>query len=138
MSDVLSVDVLIANKLKKIYKGCDENKDGCLIFQGSRNNRGYGRYHLTYPRWGTVNTTVHRAVYILEKRSPELIRDHDKGEISHLCGMKLCVQIKHLRLESGSDNMHRHSCHKDEKSYLGCHPPCVIPRPTPRPPVSEK
>ena len=124
-SDAMSDDQKICRKLEKIYRRCHPTEYGCKVFAGSTTAQGYGRYHLTYPGAGSVNTTVHKAVYILERKEPDLIRDREGRQVSHLCGTKLCTNIEHLVLENASKNRFRCSCQKQNKCD-GCQPPCII------------
>ena len=116
----------IRAKLELIYSRCVTSLDGCLLMQeGSQTKSGYPRYHLRYPEHGEVNTTLHRAVYIMEHRRPELIRNQAGGEVSHRCGQKACVKLDHLVLETSAKNNYRKECHRCKKCY-GCSPPCII------------
>ena len=118
-------DQKIHSKLRFIYQKCHRNGVCLLVGVGSRTRNGYPRYHLRYPGYREVNTTLPRAVYILEHRRPELIRNVDAGEVSHRCGEKACVEVQHLLLESPSDNKKRIICHS-HKRCGGCSPPCII------------
>ena len=115
----------ILSKLQFIYQKCDKNGTCLLVGVGSLTWNGYHRYHLRYPGHREVNTTLQRAVYILEHRRPDLIRNVDAGEVSHRCGEKACVEVQHLLLESSSDNKKRIVCHNNKKCG-GCTPPCII------------
>ena len=121
----MSDDQKIGPKLERIYNRCHSTKYGCKVFTGLSTAQRYGRYHLTYPGAGSVNTTVHKAVYILERREPDLMRDKEGRHVSHLCGIKLCTNIRHLVLENASKNRFRFNCQKQSKCD-GCQPPCVI------------
>ena len=124
-NDKPSAESQIKRKLKSIY-----NKSGvvggCLVpAGGSETGKGYLRYHLRYPGTGEVNTTMHRAVFVLEHRRPDLLRNSDAGEVSHRCGNKRCVQINHLVLETSAANNSRRNCH-DEGHCFDCQPPCIF------------
>ena len=123
-----SMNTVIEDRLKSIYGRFKDAPNGCKVPQdrGSLTKEGYGRCLLRYPGHDRVNTTLHRAVYILEKRQPELIRNKAAGEISHRCGNKVCVQIDHLILESPAENCLRRRCHDDGKCYGGHREPCII------------
>ena len=93
VSAALSDEEQIKRKLKTIYEKCRITNNDCLLFNGSTTKGRYGRYCMTYPGPGwkrKANTTVHKAVYVLETRRPELLGTTDGGEVSHLCGVKLC------------------------------------------------
>ena len=123
-----SIDSIILDRLEDIYRRfrCDQN--GCKVpkASGGSTREGYGRCFLRYPGYGPVNTTLHRAVYMLEKRQPELIRNVAAGEVSHRCGNKCCVEINHLILESPAENCLRRRCHADGRCYGGHREPCII------------
>ncbi len=121
-----STEATLVAKLHKIYS-THIYVNECLVPEKEVAVRrdGYRRCHLTYPGELSVNTTLHRAVYILEKRDPSLIRNKSAGEVSHRCGNKTCINIRHLVLEQPSANSLRRSCHRDRRCY-GCSPSCII------------
>ena len=123
-----SVDAVIEDRLKSIYRRCSDDSNGCKMLQGGESSTkgGYGRCLLKYPGYCPVNTTLHRAVFILEHRRPELIRNKAAGEVSHRCGRKLCMQIHHLILESPAENCLRRRCHEDGECYGDHREPCII------------
>jgi hypothetical protein len=123
--DGMSDEAKIKCKLDRIYMKCHRKGDCLLVHSGCKNKYGYFRYHLRYPGHGEVNTTLHRAVFILEGRQPTLIRNTAAGEVSHRCGEKSCVEVRHLKLESSTANKKRIGCHSSEKCD-GCSPPCII------------
>ena len=124
MSAAMSDEEKIQKRLHNIYRKCQEGNNGCLIFTGASSRDGYGKCHLRYPGAGEIHTSSHRAVYILENRQPDLLRDRTR-EVSHTCGEKKCVRLQHLFLESPSENEFRKSCHRDGQCYH-CEPPCSI------------
>ena len=125
-SDSPGTEDKIKSKLSFIYERCVREGE-CLIVCGRSTTRnGYPRHHLRYPGHGEVNTTLHRAVFILEERRPDLIRNPSAGEVSHRCGVKTCVEMRHLVLESSADNNRRKDCHAARECYHGCLPPCII------------
>jgi hypothetical protein len=115
-------------KLAKIYSQFEPH-NGCMLPTNKRATmaNGYLRYFLRYPGEGPCNTTLHRAVYVLEKRAPEVLRNKAAGQVSHRCGNKTCINISHLVLEQPSQNCDRRRCHLDRKCYghEGT-PECVI------------
>lgn len=126
-SDGMTDDEKIESKLHRIYHKCTRHGHCLVVDEGSsKNNSGYFRYLLIYPGYRGVNTTMHRAVYVLEKRRPDIIRNHSAGHVSHLCGTKSCVEISHLVLESSADNNRRITCHESRICSGGCSPPCII------------
>lgn len=127
-SDKPSIDMQIRNKLGRIYSKF-VYKDECLVPKDGKSptmtKDGYLRYHLRYPGAVPVYTTLHRAVFILEKRKPEMIRNRTAGDVSHLCGKKSCINIEHLCIETASLNSYRRGCHQQGRCF-GCEPPCVF------------
>ena len=123
-----SSDAVIAERLDGIYRRFKTDQNGCMIPRetGKTTTGGYGRCFLRYPGHDPVNTTLHRAVYILEKRQPNLIRNKGAGEVSHRCGNKTCVQVGHLILESHSENCLRRRCHEDGQCYGDHQESCII------------
>jgi len=70
-------------------------KNGCLEFQGSKNEDGYGTV-----RSGSTTVLAHRAVW------DELAGDIPKGlHVRHKCDNPPCVEITHLELGTHKDNM---------------------------------
>ena len=123
--DGMTVEQRILSKLQCIYEKSARNGDCLLAVVGSRNKDGYYRYHLRYPGHREVYTSLPRAVYILEHRRPDLMRNVHAGEVSHRCGEKTCVEVRHLVLESSSLNKRRITCHGTQKCN-GCSPPCIL------------
>ena len=121
-----SDEAKIVAKLSAIYAK-SRVVNGCRIVdgRGATTRDGYRRCFLRYPGERPVNTTLHRAVFIMENRDPSLIRNKAAGEVSHRCGNKACITIGHLVLEQPSQNSNRRSCHRDGRCY-GCLPPCII------------
>jgi hypothetical protein len=70
-----------------------EKTDGCWLWRGSRNGRGYGTY---------CNQPAHRIAYELE-HGPAL----RVLEIDHLCMVRHCVNPRHLEAVSKSENGRR-------------------------------
>ena len=117
-SDGMSDDQKIGHKLERIYNRCHSTKYGCKVFTGSTTAQGYWRYHLTYPGAGSVNTTVHEAVYIiLERREPDLMWGKEGRRVSHLCGIKLCTNVRYLVLENAPKNRFRFNYQKQSKMW---------------------
>ena len=105
----------------------------CKIWSGKARGvfRFYGRVCLSYPGPGqpkSVQTSVSRAVYVLDKQKPELLRNPEAGDVSHRCDNPLCINPDHLPLESRVANSQRRTCHSDS-TCLGCIPPCIIIQP---------
>jgi hypothetical protein len=128
------LSVLISKKIDGIIKRCTENGGDCLMWPVSSTrgktttSDGYGRVKLTYPGFprSTVETTVHRAIFILMERRPDLIKNKPAGDISHLCHRKRCVRREHLVLESHTANMLRNECQVLEKCQCGQSPLCIV------------
>ena len=122
-------------KVNDIVKRCTEVGD-CLLWperssqgKSSCTLDGYGRIRLSYPGLpggSGIETTVHRAMFILLERRPDLIKNKSAGDISHLCHKKRCVRRNHLVLESRSANMLRNECLGLEKCQCGQFPACIV------------
>lgn len=98
----------------------------CLIWQGKSRAGQYGRVCFQYPGQGpgSVQMSVSRAVFILHHRRPDLVGGGE-GDVSHRCQRPLCINLKHLTLESRSANTQRRTCKRDGSCY-GCQPPCIF------------
>jgi hypothetical protein len=123
-----SIEKKIQDRLDTFLKNTTPN-GACKIWNGkARNGSGfYGRVCLTYPGYTAVQTTVSRAVYVLDQRAPNLLgAHHEEGEVSHRCNRPLCIEPTHLTLEKKPANDQRRTCHNLLKRCRGCHPPCII------------
>lgn len=73
--------------------------DGCWIWHGSKNSRGYGRF---YPGRPLPSVYAHRWSYErFVGRIPAGL------QIDHLCRVKHCVNPAHLEPVTARENMHR-------------------------------
>lgn len=84
-------------RLAAILKRCTEQPDGCLLWQGFINKKGYGAAgHIS----GAV-TNVHRIVYEL---SHNVILPSNIV-VRHTCDVRNCCNINHLLKGSQQDNV---------------------------------
>lgn len=132
MSTRKSTDTQIKERLDGFLANTTASGE-CKIWSGkARESSGfYGRVCLSYPGPGqpkSVQTSVSRAVYVLDKQKPELLRNPEAGDVSHRCDNPLCINPDHLTLESRVANSQRRTCHSDS-TCLGCIPPCIIIQP---------
>ncbi len=81
---------------EKFYAKTDLTPDGCRVWTGSANERGYGYF---YPAM-RVRFRAHRFAWMLERGPiPE------DRIIDHLCRNRLCVNVEHLRLVTWRQNV---------------------------------
>lgn len=111
---------------------------GCWIWQGKARtpkprapgprDHDAGRYGRVKLRWPgqlrLIQTTVHRAVYALVNRHPDILGNERSGDVSHLCGTHLCIKPDHLTLENRAANCQRRTCHR-RAAACSCQPPCL-------------
>ena len=118
------INVKIIQKSQKM-----ENIHGCLLWQGSVGNNGYGRKKLKTAdgKWKIIS--VHRIVYMCKIHSydiPTMSDDGTKLEISHICNHKLCINVDHLALETHDVNMERGHCFLQNQCTKAHQPYCLI------------
>ncbi len=121
-------DAAVAKKLQKIMSRV-EPRGSCLEYYKGTTKGNYGRYHMCYPYEGQsfkAQMTASRAVYILEKRRPDMVGEPDTGHVSHLCHNSRCVNIEHLHLEHPSSNEQRKACKIKRECQGSCNPPCIF------------
>ena len=82
--------------------------DECMLFKGSsRDKEGYGRMRYSVPGIGRQKeTSVHRMSKMLECRNLTL----GEGDASHICHNKLCINPKHISIETNIVNNNRKAC----------------------------
>ena len=130
MSDRLSLEQQIKKILDRFLRNSDQDGE-CKLWRGkARNSSGrYGRVCLTYPGDGqpkAVQTSVSRAVYVLDRRRPDILQNPEAGDVSHRCLNTLCINPRHLTLESRVLNSQRRSCQQGIKEACSCVPPCIL------------
>lgn len=67
---------------------------GCLLFQGTLNNSGYGTVHASHPGIGT-----HRVVWIAERGPVPAGK-----ELHHECEQRNCVNVEHLQVVTKAEH----------------------------------
>ena len=126
---------LKADIYKKSKIDCSNSK-GCVIWSGSKTTNGhYGKKRVTWPDGYRETAKVHKLVMmtILKKRVkrhiPILATVNDKKvklEVSHICHSSLCVNPKHLLLETHERNMERRTCRVQKLCTQTHHPICIM------------
>lgn len=89
-----------------------QKTDGCWLWTGARNNKGYGLVRVS----GNL-VLVHRLSYesAIGPIPPEL-------QIDHLCRVRLCVRPTHLEPVTGKENIRRGAGHGHETECPRGHP----------------
>jgi hypothetical protein len=83
--------------LERLLLKTDVSPDGCWLWRGGDNGRGYGVMGLRDPR---RTTYVHRVMYELAK-GPIL----EGYEVAHTCDVRNCVRPSHLVLMTHAGNV---------------------------------
>lgn len=83
--------------LERLLLKTDVSPDGCWLWRGGDNGRGYGVIGLREPRRSAY---VHRVMYELAK-GPIL----DGYEVAHTCDVRNCVRPSHLVLMTHEGNV---------------------------------
>lgn len=71
----------------------------CLLWQGALNENGYG-----YIKLKGKQVLVHRfvALYYMDRSVEQLVRlDRPKMYVKQTCGLRLCINPRHLKFEAG-------------------------------------
>jgi hypothetical protein len=83
---------------QRMARGSTPDEHGCVIWHRARNNRGYGVTYLD----GKVRL-AHRVAWYLEHGSWPV----DGLVVDHICEVKACVNVRHLRLLTSGENILR-------------------------------
>lgn len=80
--------------LKRFWKKVEIQSNSCWLWKGTRFKKSYGMFWLN----GTMRG-AHRAIFLLMGKTIP------KGMVvMHLCDNKICVNPKHLKIGTSSDN----------------------------------
>ena len=97
--------VMLFKLISRQFKA-DESTD-CVKFMGVT-KKGYGRIRRKFG--GKLKDFyTHRIAKIVDMEDPNI------GDCSHLCHQKLCVNPKHISVESKVVNNHRKYCFREQK-----------------------
>lgn len=89
--------MIAADLPERIARRIESNADGCWLWTGQTNNRGYG-----ITSWDGRKTCAHRVVYRL------LVGPIPDGlELDHLCRARLCLNPAHLEPVTHRVNVRR-------------------------------
>ena len=77
------------------------NDDGCIVWPFTKGPNGYGKIKLSY-----ASKDVHRYVCDLAHGPAP-----DKAHAAHSCGVRTCINPRHLRWASAHENMTDMACH---------------------------
>jgi len=83
---------------QRMVRGSTRDPNGCVIWRRAKNSRGYGCIYFE----GKVRL-AHRVAWYLEYEKwpdPSLVVDH-------ICEVKACVNVAHLRLLTSAENIAR-------------------------------
>lgn len=88
-----------------------QNGKGCILYTGVKcRPDGYISIKMNYPKHGAKHhSLVHRFVYALYHKINSF-EDIEHLEVSHICHVKLCINIAHLCLETHQVNKDRQTC----------------------------
>ena len=75
--------------------------DGCMVWTGAKNNKGYGQLWVGSQTDGTARKVLAHRVAFTALVGPI----PDGREVDHACGNPSCVRPDHLRLASHAENM---------------------------------
>lgn len=84
------------NPYSRLYRLSTVKEDGCIEYLGSKDQYGYGRFKI-----GGKNLGAHKVSYVLHKG------DYDQAELelAHSCDNPACINPRHLRPVTHSDNI---------------------------------
>lgn len=107
-------------------------EDCCKVWVGCCDKHGYGRKRIKWPDGSSSVEGVHRVAYMLEHRllKDQVDRLSAAGvvEVSHICNNKLCINARHLVLETHEENMSRNHCFARHGIFACWHlPACLLP-----------
>ena len=82
-----------ASVAQRIAARSQRSGSGCLIWQGSVDRKGYGKFKLTMTVGQSRHTGTHRAAWLA------MVGDIPRGlVIDHLCRTPACVDVSHMEL----------------------------------------
>lgn len=91
-----------------------EERDGCLVWTGSLNSKGYGMISLVHEGYGR-SAQVHRVAWIERHGQPPA----ETPYVLHRCDNPPCFRDEHLWLGTQADNIHdMHAKGRDRYSRL--------------------
>ena len=102
----------------------------CHLWTGAENN-GYGRMKITYDLADGTRTTkvlyAHVLAFVLNEREGSGGEELEGYDVSHLCGVRRCINPAHLWLEPRKTNEERKKCHRSKLCEgHGDYPPCLV------------
>ena len=87
----------------EIEERLEQNAQGCMIWNGAKDDNGYSRYRVNNKRIGNHNLSVH--VYLWERLNGKL----PEGKcLHHICGVRPCCNLEHLSLKERGEHLKEH------------------------------
>jgi len=87
---ILTPDMLSEERQQKFWNRAKEMPDGCLIWQGSKNSRGYGQFSVQGQTY-----LAHIVAYTLRKQPIP-----SDNVLYHTCDSRACINPDHLQLSN--------------------------------------
>jgi hypothetical protein len=97
----LDFDPVVKARLLKKLEQRSIWENGCRVWQGYRDQKGYGSIHIGNSRYGGYVVKVHRVAWAILKGPPPTDRDLD-----HRCRNRACWNVEHLRPSTTWENIH--------------------------------
>lgn len=102
---MINLGLTQTNIIKNFKKHLKPTEDGCIIWVGSKNERGYGWFGIS-----GVAVKAHRFAYALAHGMDALPNGVNAGDgtqlvLNHLCHNRDCVNHEHLEIISHSKNL---------------------------------
>lgn len=84
------------NPYSRLYRFSEVLDNGCINYTGNKDQYGYGRFKI-----GGRNLGAHKVSYILHEGD----YDQDNLELMHTCDNRSCINPKHMRPATHTENI---------------------------------